>query len=515
MAKRKNKQKANREKPKKKAPKTREKTRIPLQKIGMKGLVGISIGLTILYYLIFQVSAKLDNSCFIGGDTWEYHSMGVNLAKGHGINKFGAFEPYEDYKFTFGSQNNINSFKEKKRDNFRRTPGYSFFLGMIYTIGGVNVALAKHVQLFLIAFIAGFIPLFGRLIKGKQGYITGLIAAPFIMLSSFRMSELMMTEALTAFSLFAMIWAIGIFLKNKTNRNAVIMGVVIGISLLVKGTLIFIPMILVGILGIDAIRTKSIQPIKSIVATVIGMAIFIIPWSTYATIKQDKFTLLSNQGSELLLDSNNEFTKDGSWHPEYRKDKANPQNYFHNQAERKDKSSLQKVISFYSKNPGNILPSMANKLHLGLNPFPYLWIILLALFLEFTRNKLPNKEMVGKTTTPLLLIMVAISTIFLLNYSEHQFIPNGNIFGNQLLPKFLTITMVIVFSLTSLVAFFRRNIMAFGLHIIFYVVIMNFILLTLTFYGSVRFVKVADFVFVFFAFFLPVKWFFEWKPKWA
>ena len=484
----------------------------PIDLTGKKP-IWISIALTLIYYLIFQFPAKLNDSCFIGGDTWEYHSMGVNMAYGHGINKFGSFEPIETYLFTFGNDSNVNSFQRIKRDNFRRTPGYPVFLGVVYSIFGVNVVAAKHIQLLLIALIAGFIPLLGRKMNGKNGYLAGVIAGPLIMLSSFRMSELMMTEALTAFALFCTIWAITSFMNAKSIKTGFILGMVMGISLLIKGALIFIPLMLLVILMWDMIRNKSKQLTKSIPAILLGMAIFILPWSLYATSKLEKFTFLSTQSTELLLDSNNEFTQDGSWHPEYRKDKANPQNYFHNQERLSDKSSLQKVITFYSENPSNLIPSLANKFHLGLNPFPYLWILMLGIILEIIRKRIPGFEKNKNLTIPTMLIVCLVALITLLTNSDHQFIPNGNIFGNQLLPKFMTTPMVVLFSVLSLFAFFSREYKFIGIPFTCFLAIMNFIFLTMVFYGSVRFVKVADFAFVFFAVLLPISWLLEWKPS--
>lgn len=498
--------KSNTRKTTKKSPQTRVLTK--------KALLLLSIGLTIVYYLIFQFSARLDSSCFIGGDTWEYQSMGVNFAKGHGINKFGAFEPLEVYKFTFGDENNVNSFKDIQSDNFRRTPGYPFFLGMVYKIFGVSVSAVKHVQLFLIAIIAGFIPLLGRILHSRYGYITGLVAGPFIMLSSFRMSELIMTEALTAFALFTMLWVIAYYFKKQSITSSIILGAVTGVALLIKGALIFIPMILVMVMILEAVQSKSLQPTKAVLGMILGIALFVLPWSWYATNKRGEFTLLSTQGTELLLDSNNELTKDGSWHPSYRKDKNNPERYYHNQPQRINKSALQKVISFYSENPQSIIPTFSNKLNLGLNPFPYLWIIFITMILAIIKRYVPEKIAKSKMLTPIILLVVIASAGVLVFLSDHQYIPNGNIFGSPLLPKSLAVIMALWFVVSSFIAAIRKEKSFLGIPLIFFILVSNFILLTLVFYGSVRFIKVADFAFVFFAFFLPVKWMIDLKPNW-
>lgn len=481
--------------------------------LNRKMRLAISIGLTALYYVIFQFPANLDESCYIGGDTWEYHAMGVNLAKGHGVNKFGAFEPFETYKFTWGDDRKVQNFNKRKRDNFLRTPGYPFFLGVTYKIFGVNVKVVKHLQLLMIAFIAGFIPLFGKQIGDLTGYLTGLLAGPLIMLSMYRTSEMIMTEPLTALAVFGICFAIANSLKKKNLKSGLILGGAIGAGLLVKGALIFIPAIILAVFIVDAIQSKSFDALKVIGGMLIGVAVFVMPWSWYATNTRGKFTFLSTQSKELLLDCNNELSQDGSWHPEYRKDKANKDIYYHNQKRLRKKSSLQKVITYYSEYPDTIKTTFFNKLHLGINPFPFLWLVFFGMLIEGIRRLMPGHMRKGKLFPMLGILAVIGAALYVFPNSLHRYVEDGNIYGNRIMPRDLAVTASLLFIIASIVSAFRRKREFLDISLVFFVILSNFILLTLVFYGSVRFIKVADFVFVFFALFLPVKWLIELVPS--
>ena len=55
-----------------------------------------------IYYLFWGARTDMKDTAFFGSDTWEYQSMGVNFAKGHGIQKFGSLESFKTYNFSFG-----------------------------------------------------------------------------------------------------------------------------------------------------------------------------------------------------------------------------------------------------------------------------------------------------------------------------------------------------------------------------------------------------------------------------
>src|SRR5262249_21388256 len=85
-----------------------------------------------IYYLVWLFVADMKDTAFFGGDTWEYQSMGVNFAKGHGIQKFGAMESFDTYKFqavTPLPPYYTDFFLNAGQDDFDRPPAYPIFLG--------------------------------------------------------------------------------------------------------------------------------------------------------------------------------------------------------------------------------------------------------------------------------------------------------------------------------------------------------------------------------------------------
>ena len=100
-----------------------------------KNQASLFIGLVILYFCTFWLLSDITDTAFFGGDTWEYQSIAVNFAEGHGIQKFGGMEPFDTYKFEKQDKlpDYYSSFvADAGQDNFYRTPLYPLFLGIVY-----------------------------------------------------------------------------------------------------------------------------------------------------------------------------------------------------------------------------------------------------------------------------------------------------------------------------------------------------------------------------------------------
>lgn len=71
--------------------------------------------LATVYFAIFRTQTVYDAEVRFGGDIWEYQSMAVNFAKGHGVNKFGgSYEEWETYRFTTWDKQTL----EQKRSEY-------------------------------------------------------------------------------------------------------------------------------------------------------------------------------------------------------------------------------------------------------------------------------------------------------------------------------------------------------------------------------------------------------------
>jgi len=158
-----------------------------------------------------------DDLAFFGGDTWEYQSLAVNLLHGHGY-RFGGLEPLQIYKFDFNSgyaSRFKHFFDTETHYSFYRTPGYPFFLGIIYKIHGIHPGVVKKYQFIIIVMMASLMPLLCYYYYGYLGVISGTIASFLFIkyyLSDFRTGTLL-TEPLMLLSIF--VWVIALIFWGK------------------------------------------------------------------------------------------------------------------------------------------------------------------------------------------------------------------------------------------------------------------------------------------------------------
>jgi hypothetical protein len=457
----------------------------------------LSCLLLFLFNIFFYFKkAKFDDTAFFGGDTWEYQSMAVNWAKGYGL-KTGGIESYENYKFDnhYGNPQNagIEGYKTWKTigdnggiQNFFRTPGYPFFLGLIYKVFGVHPLIAKQIQLILLIIIGSFLPLIGFNYWGKIGFLSGLISN-FNFLNNYYQTipNEILTESLINFSMFTIVICYILFEKKKNQIIALFFGSTMGISLLIKGSNVFIPL-LFFVYFLSQIIYRKMKLILLIFFT-IGILSVIVPWSVFATIKSNKLIFFSTQGDDVLLDGNNEFSIDGNWHTEGYSTKGNT--YYH-QPQIEKLPTILKLASFY-KDYSEIIPKMMfNKLKVGFDSFIFLKISLLFIIYNFLVkfvNFLKNQK--TKNTVTTLTTILLFSILF------------QNIFQPTLAYPFKTYFLklfqapVLIESIFIFYIFLFKKIQL-EIPITFKILFANFLFITLAFFGLFRFTQVVDFVFV-------------------
>src|ERR1039458_4635785 len=92
-----------------------------------KNKIVFSVMLICFYFILFSRTPTFTNAdtATFGGDTWEYQSMGVNFAKGHGIQKWGGLEEFGMYKFDRVDSALVKDFyKDPGTSDFYRKPAY-------------------------------------------------------------------------------------------------------------------------------------------------------------------------------------------------------------------------------------------------------------------------------------------------------------------------------------------------------------------------------------------------------
>ena len=446
-----------------------------------------SVALVFTYYIFFTGISNFSDDAFFGGDTWEYQSMAVNFAKGHGIQRFGELENFDEYKFNTTDSSLEKQFKaEAGNVDVYRTPGYPLFVGLSYKLFGFHPIYIKKIQLLLLILIATGLAWIGSYFWQKPGLYGGLISGALFMVFHYDMAGSILTEPLITFFIFLTIVAYIYFEIKGSITASIILGITLGIGLLVKGSLVFIPILLLLFLLNMYRKTRNKILFRNMAIISSSMAIAILPWSVYASVTTGKMIALSTQTSEVILDSNNELSTDGSWHPEWRKDVSHKENYFYNNDGMGSSSPFLRAMHFYKLHPNLLFETLKNKLAKGYSSFTFLWI-LIALFILESAVILIRKNF-DLLKTFLFLILPLLTMLF------YFFI-----FAPEPLVKFIETNFTsILFGIILLlpVILYLRKQFSLSIPYLLHVIFLNFLILTLLTCGLRRFIEVMDFIFI-------------------
>lgn len=255
----------------------------------------------IICLLIFLISCLLlsekmnfSDTASFNWDVRDYQTIAVNFAKGHGIHKSGIIEPFSTYKFDTVSTSRETWYPTAKRLTmmfpgkfaFFRNPGYPFFLGIVYKIFGIHPAIAKYIQFIMLLLVFSFLPVLLYRIWGTSGFLCAVIAFPLMINKDLIwMSSNMMTEWLQIILLFLLIFAVIYHQKKMNLISSLILGVLFGLSFLIKVSLIFIPIIYFLYQIYILYKRKKNAFIKTnIIALFLYLAI-ISTWTLYGSIQ--------------------------------------------------------------------------------------------------------------------------------------------------------------------------------------------------------------------------------------
>ena len=446
-----------------------------------------TICLIFMYYFIFSHFSHFSNEAFFGGDTWEYQSLAVNLAKGHGMQKFGCMENFDVYQFDNNDAKIMNGFVQGAgTDDFYRTPGYTVFLGLIYKIFGISPLIAKKIQLLLLVIVAACLPWIAFYFWQQKGFVSGLISGSLFLFNHYDLAGNILTESLIVFFVFLIIVSYIYFEAKGNTLSALSLGVILGLGLLVKGSLLFIPVIIFIFLFIRWVRIRDKRIVIKIVQIFSALVITLMPWSIYSSSVSGELTILSTQSKTLTMDSNNEYSLDGLWHPEWRNDTANSGKYFYNGDNMEDLSPVRRVVNFFGAHKGLFLEMMKNKLAQGFSSFFFLWIMVLLFVFDVFFYLFRNMKILCYL---LLMVLIPASVLMYSVYQKGDPKMTDFIFSN-----FKTMLCTIV--LLCFLGFRLQGKVFIRIPPIMTIVLVNFILITLITYGQPRFIEVMDFIFI-------------------
>jgi len=442
-------------------------------------VIAVCFILLFFYTSLFFNCEKISDTAFFGGDTWEYQSMAVNFAKGYGL-KFGGILEFDSYKF---SPQNVDPhllelFIETGKNpgpyHSYRAPGYPFLLGMIYKISGVSPKTAKQVQFMLLIIIAAFLPFIGYYYWNKSGFFCGVLAGGIFLHLDNDIANIILTESFIAFYLFITLLVCILWEKRKSIIRSLLLGLILGSGPLLKGSLIFVPFffILYAFYLHRKIHLKRIH----VMLVIAGVVMPLISWSLYISDKAQKFVFLSTQSTTALLDSNNEYAiKDGKWHPEWRKDITNQDKYFYNKPGLKNKPTFVKLGSFFIEYYRQIPRLMRNKINWSYN-FSFLFKILIFLLIFEGILSILNHLPLMLPKRISFFVIAAILAVF---YYFSDFFHEVSVF----------ILLAIVL---RIICVKLKSTQITPIPPLFQVYFMNFLLITVIFYGNARFIRPMD-----------------------
>ena len=440
--------------------------------------------------LIFAILAGIhtfrrtySDTAFFGGDTWEYQSMGVNIAKGHGP-RGGAIEPFEVYRFepmvpdAPHKAGFLRSGAEGGDYNFFRTPGYPYFLGMIYAVAGVRPAVVKRIQAWLWILVGSFLPYLGFRFWRGPGFLGGLLAAPAYLQHSRGTADEILTETLIVFALFVTVLAYLRWSRVRSTASLILLGVSVGVALLVKGSLMFLPLLYLG----HVFWSGRHDPFRTVVRRALVFAcsvgVVVLPYSVFASVTEGRIIILSTQGSVLLLQGNNELAVGtGRWEPN---GSRSPKS-FYRRADIEPLPSGMQVVRFYQANPGALLEILPRKIEQGFGSLAYLrllcWMLMSTCALELLTGM---RALEGRQ-------FLAVATAVVMAVVAGAVVEYGGIGTNGL----LLVTALVWITTASRRCRLRRL-----LPIPVMVCFVNFFLVTMITFGHPRVTGVMDFLVV-------------------
>jgi 4-amino-4-deoxy-L-arabinose transferase-like glycosyltransferase len=252
-------------------------------------------------FLIFLVAlalrvawiATLKNNIDVWGDWWD--ELGWRLANGQG---FWVNNPYFSQETPFYAW---------------RSPGFPFFLSLIYRLFGHSFLAAKIVLAVLNSFAAVLVYLLGRILMGERvGTISGLIYA-------FYPAAIFWTGYLAPDNLFVVILLlllIFLLFGERTHKHwfFLLAGFFLGFGVLSRSLfLVLLPIVFVWLF----IRNRKIA-ISGTLLVFLGCALVMVPWTIRNYRMCQSFVLTSTEGGFVCYIANNSHSlsePSGYWIP--------------------------------------------------------------------------------------------------------------------------------------------------------------------------------------------------------
>jgi len=224
--------------------------------------------------LIFVVKSA---NVVLSSDAAGYDMLGLSIANGSGFSDiFG--NPYSFYP-----------------------PGYPFFLSMIYRLFGHSYLAVRVIQSVVGSLNCVLIWLIAKALGAKRaGVIAAVISViyfPFI-----KSTELLLTELIFTFLLLLMTFLLVRAQKILTFQNVIIAGILLGIAVLTRATMIFYILFALPVFIFGAVSSRS-NFFKKYVIFCLVFIIIVVSWTIRNYSVYHKIVPIATQGGATLYSS--------------------------------------------------------------------------------------------------------------------------------------------------------------------------------------------------------------------
>lgn len=446
----------------------------------------------VLLYALALIKADYNNKVVFTGDEWDYQSIAVNNYYGSEFLTTGRIKEIETYKLEKLDDGKIQFWENFSGNKaYHRGPFYPAFLCLSYKVFGINPIVVKYFQLFLIVFSGLLLVFIGKLAWGEKGQYIGYLSSIVFVTLNYRFSEHLMPEN-WQFLFLALITILLFYHYRGSGMHSILLGIMLGFSLLNKGTTFFLFPIII-LIDMFYVSYKNKSHWWNMLLFVISFVFIAGLWSMYVSVERNQFTFISAQAGEVLLEGNNEFCSDGLWHPEWR-DKPYSS---YNTDKMGSLPSVIRVVNFYLDNP-RYLSNFPAKVKTAFAPI-YSFIALISLYLILLSFWISSKSkfitsIVNKWFGFVIAFLLLCFSIFFSLFSA-------------------TLNTMMFFSIVALMFFlsilFYKELLKIPIIIPFQfvVIFLNFLIFTLAFYVCnetylSRYVKTMDGIFILVCFYL-------------
>jgi hypothetical protein len=205
------------------------------------------------------------------------------------------------------------------------------------------------------------------------------------------------------------------------------------------------------------------------------------------------FILLTDQGSDILMASNNDKAVDGDWHPEGIK--STP---YYQTPDVMQKAPWQQVVTYIYDHPKATILNMSEKVRLGLLSRwpPVLFLMMLVGFalMSFVSERLHRLGVAG-------IFLLGLTLVILYLFRRDVFYDAQRAIGESMAGTGLFLLLLpICYALLRKIGSGYLS----GRHVASWILILGFLSLNMMFYGSGRIVGMIDFVWMFYAVLLGI-----------